>query len=196
MAMGRNLSGRASPEQKLDALRWATPTSKQIAGRTKMNNGPETKNPEERASPEKLRKLQIISISYAIVQDSPLPRDFCSGPLFHFVLPAICLLVAWPSRAHPIFVLGWRRPLSFLPIAIFMCARGCAVRIVPLLSQRPSDVLRMIYGAILFRKLFELPSTCKAHTNPTDTIAVLGSEPEIYFYSHRHSATGYIIPIQ
>ena len=27
---------------------------------------------------------------------------------------------------------------------------------------------------------------------PDDTIAVLGSEPEIYFYSHRHSATGYI----
>jgi len=32
----------------------------------------------------------------------------------------------------------------------------------------------------------------REHTKPDDTIAVLGSEPEIYFYSHRHSATGYI----
>ncbi len=32
----------------------------------------------------------------------------------------------------------------------------------------------------------------REHTEPGDTIAVLGSEPEIYFYSHRHSATGYI----
>jgi hypothetical protein len=27
---------------------------------------------------------------------------------------------------------------------------------------------------------------------PGDTIAIIGSEPEIYFYAHRHSATGYI----
>src|SRR5262249_2229506 len=32
----------------------------------------------------------------------------------------------------------------------------------------------------------------REHTNPNDTIAVLGSDPEIYFYAHRHSATGYI----
>ena len=29
-------------------------------------------------------------------------------------------------------------------------------------------------------------------TSPSDTIAILGSEPQIYFYSRRHSATGYI----
>jgi hypothetical protein len=32
----------------------------------------------------------------------------------------------------------------------------------------------------------------KSHTEPTDRIAVLGSEPQIYFYSDRLSATGYI----
>lgn len=32
----------------------------------------------------------------------------------------------------------------------------------------------------------------KAHSRPDDTIAVLGSEPQIYFYAQRHSATGYI----
>jgi hypothetical protein len=32
----------------------------------------------------------------------------------------------------------------------------------------------------------------KANSAPQDTVAVLGSEPAIYFYSHRHSATGYI----
>jgi hypothetical protein len=30
------------------------------------------------------------------------------------------------------------------------------------------------------------------HTGPNETIAVLGSEPQMYFYSNRHSATGYI----
>ena len=32
----------------------------------------------------------------------------------------------------------------------------------------------------------------QAHTNPDDRIAVLGSEPQIYFYANRKSATGYI----
>jgi hypothetical protein len=31
-----------------------------------------------------------------------------------------------------------------------------------------------------------------ANSEPQDQLAVIGSEPEIYFYSHRHSATGYI----
>ncbi|MDA8161269.1 MAG: glycosyltransferase family 39 protein [Desulfobacteraceae bacterium] len=32
----------------------------------------------------------------------------------------------------------------------------------------------------------------RAHSRPTDTIAILGSEPQICFYAHRRSATGYI----
>jgi hypothetical protein len=32
----------------------------------------------------------------------------------------------------------------------------------------------------------------RQHTVPTDTVVVFGSEPEIYFYAHRHSASGYI----
>ncbi len=32
----------------------------------------------------------------------------------------------------------------------------------------------------------------REHTGPDDTIAVLGSEPQVYFYAQRHSATGYI----
>jgi hypothetical protein len=32
----------------------------------------------------------------------------------------------------------------------------------------------------------------RAQSSPTDTIAVLGSEPQIYFYAQRHSATGFI----
>jgi hypothetical protein len=32
----------------------------------------------------------------------------------------------------------------------------------------------------------------KAHTGPHTRIAVVGSEPQIYFYAQRHSATGYL----
>jgi len=32
----------------------------------------------------------------------------------------------------------------------------------------------------------------RQHTAPSDTVMVFGSEPEIYFDAHRHSASGYI----
>lgn len=38
----------------------------------------------------------------------------------------------------------------------------------------------------------EIGRYIRDHSPPGATVAVLGSEPEIYFYAHRHSATGYI----
>ena len=50
----------------------------------------------------------------------------------------------------------------------------------------------MIYPDNPFAEAVKIAAYLREHTNPDDTIAVLGSEPEIYFYSHRRSATGYI----
>ena len=50
----------------------------------------------------------------------------------------------------------------------------------------------MVYGDSPFPESFRIADYLREHTSPDDKIAVLGSEPEIYFYSRRHSATGYI----
>ncbi|PYJ24366.1 MAG: hypothetical protein DME89_13895 [Verrucomicrobia bacterium] len=38
----------------------------------------------------------------------------------------------------------------------------------------------------------ELAHYISNHSSPASRVAVLGSEPEIYFYAHRHAASGYI----
>ena len=43
-----------------------------------------------------------------------------------------------------------------------------------------------------FAEAKQVANYIQAHSSEQDPIAVLGSEPEIYFYSHRHSATGFI----
>ncbi|HWY30365.1 MAG TPA: hypothetical protein VNX46_06415, partial [Candidatus Acidoferrum sp.] len=43
-----------------------------------------------------------------------------------------------------------------------------------------------------FPESAEIARYLAVHTQPTDTIAVLGSEPQIFFLAHRHSASGYI----
>ena len=50
----------------------------------------------------------------------------------------------------------------------------------------------MIYDLNPFPESIKIAEYLRDHTGPNDTIAVLGSEPQIYFYSSRHSATGYI----
>jgi hypothetical protein len=121
-----------------------------------------------------------------------------SGLLFrkHYfivVLPAICLLVGVSTASASNFCSRLVRPLSFLPLVIFVvCSRVALSGQLPLLSQPPSDVVRLIYGPNPFSEAVTVAEYLQTHTNPTDTIAVLGSEPEIYFYAHRHSATGYI----
>jgi hypothetical protein len=113
---------------------------------------------------------------------------------FIFVLPAICLLVGAAMASASNFCSQLARPLRFLPVVIFVACSSVALFAgqEALLSRRPSDAARMIYGPNPFPEAVRVAEYLREHTNPTDTIAILGSEPEIYFYGHRHSATGYI----
>ncbi|GFE62159.1 glycosyltransferase family 39 protein [Geobacter sp. AOG2] len=56
----------------------------------------------------------------------------------------------------------------------------------------PQEVSYSTYGASAFPAAAELGRYLKDHTTDADRIAVLGSEPEIYFYTGRLPATGYI----
>lgn len=56
----------------------------------------------------------------------------------------------------------------------------------------PVTVLRSTYGSNPFPESVEIARFIKERSTKDDLIAVIGSEPQIYFYSDRHSATGYI----
>src|SRR5207245_4663986 len=59
-------------------------------------------------------------------------------------------------------------------------------------SLTPAQASRRTYGANPFPEALEIARRIAADTAPDDRVAVLGSEPEIFFYSGRRSATGYI----
>jgi hypothetical protein len=113
---------------------------------------------------------------------------------FIFALPAVCLLVGAAISSGENVCSRLARPFRLLGLVIF----GASLTI-PLLAERQifltqhsSNASRMIYGANPFPEAVRLAKYLRQNSNPTDTIAVIGSEPEIYFYAHRHSATGYI----
>jgi hypothetical protein len=49
-----------------------------------------------------------------------------------------------------------------------------------------------MYGLNPFPESVGVAKYIKDHSSKDDVVAVLGSEPEIYFYAQRHSATGFI----
>ncbi len=73
------------------------------------------------------------------------------------------------------------------------------VLIVSIVPQRdllfrlsPREASRELNGLNPFPDAIQIAEYLRAHTRADARVAVLGSEPEIYFYAHRHSATGYI----
>ena len=61
-----------------------------------------------------------------------------------------------------------------------------------LLSMTPRELSRARNGGNPFVEAPEIGRYLREHTMPDDRIAVVGSEPEIYFYANRKTATGYI----
>ena len=59
-------------------------------------------------------------------------------------------------------------------------------------QESPMKLSRIIYGVNPFVEAIQISDYIKLNSKEDDRIVVLGSEPEIYFYSNRKSATGYI----
>ena len=61
-----------------------------------------------------------------------------------------------------------------------------------LFEESPPEIARSIYGSNPFPEAIAIADYLRAHTDESEHIAVIGSEPEIYFYAHRHAATSYL----
>ncbi len=61
-----------------------------------------------------------------------------------------------------------------------------------LFRMNPAEAYRMIYGINPFQEAVEVARYIRSNSSDGSRIGILGSEPEICFYAHRHSASGYI----
>jgi 4-amino-4-deoxy-L-arabinose transferase-like glycosyltransferase len=97
------------------------------------------------------------------------------------VLPAIALLAgASASRRWARWAIAGAIALSLFTERQFF------------FTKTPTEAARELWGDNPFPEAIPAAEYLRAHTAPETPIAILGSEPEIYFYGHRHSATGYI----
>ncbi|PYJ35496.1 MAG: hypothetical protein DME79_01910, partial [Verrucomicrobia bacterium] len=113
---------------------------------------------------------------------------------FIMILPVVSLLVGLAISKLSDLLTSRTIVVRFLPLFLLG-----AILSLPILWEKkiffgvsPVEACRLIYPDNPFAEAVKIAAYLREHTNPDDPIAVLGSEPEIYFYAQRHSATGYI----
>ena len=113
---------------------------------------------------------------------------------FIFILPAVSLLCGLAISRLSDCVANRSRLVRFTPVLLFCIALSQSI-----LAERQfylevstTEACRIAYGSNPFPESLRIAQYLRHHSSPNDTIAILGSEPQIYFYSQRHSATGYI----
>jgi hypothetical protein len=115
---------------------------------------------------------------------------------FILLAPVAALLVAVAVEdVHRYAATSTTRPVVTMLVGaavVFAVAQSLWVQRDLLFRATPTQVSRALYFASPFPEALEVARYLKERTVPTDTIAVLGSEPEIFFYAGRRSATRHI----
>lgn len=134
----------------------------------------------------------LLFFSFAAV----CPGLYFREHYFILLLPAVSLLCGGGvvASCNLLAEFNFGRAWLGLPIVLFLF---CFVFSVMqqrefLFFEDPLTVCRSIYGTNPFAEAVQIADFIKGHSSAGDRIAIVGSEPEIYFYSDRLSATGYI----
>jgi hypothetical protein len=124
------------------------------------------------------------------------PGLYFTGHYFVMLLPPISMLIGFSFSSVSQFLSSCRlgKYLQYIPLFLMMVAIGYGFYHEKeyLFTLTPLEVSRVTYGANPFPEALQIALYLKEHTSANDRIVVFGSEPEIYFYADRLSATGHI----
>ena len=126
-----------------------------------------------------------------------VPGWYLRQHYFIFLLPAAALLMAIAFNRGLYLLMHDRTIELFLAVPILgLLPLGLGAAVVGNASvwfgMAPVAACREIYPRQMFAENAELGAFIRDTSTAGARIAVLGSEPEIYFYARRHSATGYL----
>lgn len=146
---------------------------------------------------EKARSKWVFSLGFFLASLIALSLGFYFRRHYFILLfPSLALLsgiaIAALGRKISRFL---SQPLTIgiiLLIIITICFYPLFAQRRSLFQLTPSEVCRRIYGGNPFPESIEIARYLRQNTSVNDRIAIIGSEPQIYFYAHRRAATGYL----
>src|SRR5207302_7206510 len=142
-----------------------------------------------------LRTRAVFLTTFAFFSILAVCPGFYFRPhYFILVLPAVSLLAGLAVAAALDTIRFGAQNFRFVVLLLFGFALAWPMWAeADFFFERPlAEANRMVNGTNPFPESIKIGEYIRAQSSVSDTIAVLGSEPQIYFYSKRHSATGYI----
>jgi 4-amino-4-deoxy-L-arabinose transferase-like glycosyltransferase len=134
----------------------------------------------------------FLAFSFA----ATFPGLYFRNHYFVLMLPAVALLCAGAVTAgtNLLRASAAAEKWAVAPALLFLLALGVSILHEEefFFEINPVAASRKYYSINPFVEALEISDFLRTHSSPEDRIAVVGSEPEIYFYSHRLSATGYV----
>jgi hypothetical protein len=117
----------------------------------------------------------------------------------HYVilmLPAVSLLIGMAVSCATDRLQNRKRSRIFtgVPVCLFLLAFAAGIyhQREFLFRMNPLQACEYMYWPNPFIEALEISDYINRTTGKGETLAVIGSEPEIYFYTHRRSPTGYV----
>ena len=116
---------------------------------------------------------------------------------FILMLPVLAVLIGVAVSRSVLLLRGDQSVELFLALGVMMVAVIATGAVLigngaVWFTITPKKAVEDIYGSTVFGDTRDAAELIRANTPPGARIAVIGSEPEIYFYSGRRSATGHI----
>ena len=146
---------------------------------------------------KRLRPTRLWLLGFSLASALTIcPGFYFRKHYYLLTLPAAALLAGcavsgarrlWSQRAKNSRLGDWPVWCYALLVATTIMAKS-AIWFV----KTPVQIARTLYGADPLPESEIIAKYIYNNSGPDARVAVLGSEPEIYFLAHRHSATGYI----
>lgn len=126
---------------------------------------------------------------------SVIPGFYFRMHYFLVILPAVSLsagmMVSFIGRLLS-NINSTARHILLIMILLFLLLDSVYRDRTYLFETDPFILSRMTHGLNPFPESLAIAKYIKSHTTEKDRIAVIGSEPQIYFYANRRSATGFV----
>ena len=146
---------------------------------------------------ERLRPTRFWLLGFSLASALTIIPGFCFRKHYYLLtLPAAALLAGcaisgarqlWSQRTKSYKFNDWPVWCYALMVATTVIAKSGVW-----FTWTPVQITRAIYGPDPLPEAQLIATFIRANSAPDARVAVLGSEPEIYFLARRHSATGYI----
>jgi hypothetical protein len=145
---------------------------------------------------ERLRSTRLWLLGFSLASIlTTVPGFYFRTHYFLSTLPALGLLAgcAVSAACHLLRRKPGATRFSQWPTAVYaLLLIVTVIKTSDVWSVFAAQGAHALYGAELFPEAETVSAFIDRNSKPDAQIAVLGSEPEIYFLARRHSATGYI----